>query len=77
MTHTYNVVSAVWFGTIGIVRVRPDYSDGHSQNRDYGDDKFYIGSGHGHDAKKDEQHIAEWGMPFYPKNLKNFFDTSE
>jgi hypothetical protein len=67
MTHTYNVVSAVWFGTIGIVRVRPDY----------GDDKFYIGSGLGHAVKKDEQHIAEWGMPFYPTSLENFFDTSE
>ena len=67
MTHTYNVVSAVWFGTIGIVRVRPAH----------GDDKFYIGSGLGHAVKKDEQHIAEWGMPFYPKTLKNFFDTSE
>jgi len=64
MTHTYNVVSAVWFGTIGIVRVRPDY----------GDDKFYIGSGWGHDVKKDEQNIAEWGVPFYPTILENFFD---
>lgn len=67
MTYTYNVVSAVWFGTTGIVRVRSEY----------GDDKFYIGTGHGHDAEKDEQHIAEWGMPFYPKNLETFFDLSK
>jgi len=65
--HTYNVVSAVWFGTIGIVRVRPDH----------GADKFYIGSGLGHAVEKDEQNIAEWGMPFYPTSLENFFDTSE
>jgi hypothetical protein len=44
---------------------------------DYGDDKFYIGSGLGHAVKKDEQHIAEWGMPFYPTSLEKFFDTSE
>jgi hypothetical protein len=67
MTYTYNVISAVWFGTTGIVRVRPEY----------GDDKFYIGTGHGHDAEKDEQHIAEWGLPFNPKNLETFFDLSK
>jgi hypothetical protein len=65
--YTYNVVSAVWFGTTGIVRVRPEF----------GDDKFYIGTGHGHDAEKDEQHIAEWGLPFHPKNLETFFDLSK
>jgi len=65
--YTYNVISAVWFGTTGIVRVRPKF----------GDDKFYIGTGHGHDAEKDAQHIAEWGLSFYPKNLETFFDLSK
>jgi hypothetical protein len=62
----YNVVDSVWYDTIGIVRVRPEY----------GDDKFYIGSGHGHNKEVDEQHIAEWGLPYYPQALTSFFDIS-
>lgn len=62
----YNVINSVWFGTIGIVRVRPEH----------GRDKFYIGTGHGHDQKADEQHIAEWGLPYHPENLETFFGTS-
>jgi len=61
----YNVINSVWFGTIGIVRIRPEF----------GDDKFYIGSGHGHDKDMDEQIIAEWGMPYYPSALEGFFDV--
>lgn len=63
----YNVIDSVWHGNIGIVRVRPEY----------GDDKFYIGIGAGHDKQTDEQHIAEWGMPYYPQALESFFDVYE
>lgn len=62
----YNVIDSVWFGVIGIVRVRPEY----------GPDKFYIGTGHGYNKEQDEQHIAEWGLPYYPEHLESFFDTS-
>lgn len=61
----YNVIGSVWFGAIGIVRVRPEF----------GEDKFYIGSGHGLVKEHDEQHIAEWGMPYYPSALEGFFDV--
>lgn len=63
----YNVIDSIWFGCIGIVRVRPEY----------GKDKFYIGSGHGYDKDSDEQYIAEWGLPYYPKALERFFDVHE
>lgn len=59
----YNVIDSVWFGTIGIVRVRPDF----------GEDKFYIGQGLGLNKEYDEQAIAEQGMPYYPKMLEHFF----
>lgn len=61
----YNVIDSVWFGNIGIVRVRPEY----------GDDKFYIGIGAGDSQQTDEQAIAEWGMPYYPQALERFFDV--
>jgi hypothetical protein len=59
----YNVIDSVWFNTIGIVRVRPDF----------GQDKFYIGQGLGLDQKADEQHIARCGMPYRPDLLDVFF----
>lgn len=59
----YNVIDSVWFGNIGIVRVRPEY----------GDDKFYIGTGIGDIQHNDEQAIAMRGMPYYPKALEGFF----
>lgn len=60
---TYNVIDSVWFGVIGIVRVRTEY-DG---------DKFYIGIGGGSSEHEDEQHIAAYGSPYYPEALKTFF----
>jgi hypothetical protein len=62
----YNVVDSVWYDTIGIVRVRPEY----------GDDKFYIGNGFGVNKYLDEQDIARNGMPYYPQALTSFFDIS-
>lgn len=58
----YNVIDSIWFGAIGIVRVRPEY----------GDDKFYIGSGHGLVKEHDEQAIAMNGMPYYPQAVSVF-----
>lgn len=58
----YNVIDSIWYGVIGIVRVRPAH----------GPDKFYIGSGHGHNKEQDEQHIAEWGLPYYPEVVSEF-----
>lgn len=60
----YKVVDSIWFGVIGIVRVRPEF----------GDDKFFIGTGHGHNKEQDEQHIAEWGLPYRPKAIEPFFE---
>jgi hypothetical protein len=61
MTHTYNVVSAVWFGTIGIVRVRPEH----------GADKFYIGSGLGHAVKKMNNTLQNGECRSIQQALKN------
>lgn len=61
----YNVIDSVWFGTIGIVRVRPEH----------GYDKFYIGTGIGDNQHNDEQAIAASGMPYYPPMLEGFFDV--
>lgn len=63
----YKVVDSIWFGVIGIVRVRPEF----------GDDKFYIGAGVGADKEKDEQAIAAFGMPFRPKALEPFFEIKQ
>ena len=63
----YNVIDSIWYGVIGIVRVRPEY----------GNAKFYIGSGHGHDKEQDEQHIAEWGLPYYPQAVNEFCNVHE
>lgn len=60
----YNVVDSVWYGTIGIVRVRPEY----------GNDEFYIGNGFGISQDLDEQDIARGGMPYYPP--ARFLDIS-
>lgn len=58
----YNVVDAIWYGNIGIVRVRPAV----------GDDKFYIGLGKGISEEDDKQYIAAWGKPFYPQMIERF-----
>lgn len=58
----YNVVDSTWFGTIGIVRVRPEF----------GEDKFYIGQGAGFSQEEDEQSIARSGMPYYPTAMEFF-----
>ena len=62
----YNVIDSIWFGEIGIVRVRPQF----------GEDKFYIGRGQGNDQKEDEQLIAAWGNKFY-KEAVDLFMTKE
>ena len=62
----YNVIDSIGFGNIGIVRVRPEY----------GPDKFYIGTGNGHNQNYDEQMIAMQGKPYYPQYLERFFDNS-
>lgn len=59
----YNVVDAIWFNAIGIVRVRPEV----------GDDKFYIGEAEGVDEEDDVQRIATWGTPVRPEDFKEFF----
>jgi hypothetical protein len=58
----YNVINSIWFGNIGIVRIRPLY----------GDDKFYIGTGDGYSQENDEQDIARSGMPYYPGVMEKF-----
>lgn len=61
----YNVIDSVWFGVIGIVRVRPEH----------GEDKFYVGTGIGDNKYNDEQAIAMFGMPYYPQALESFFNV--
>jgi hypothetical protein len=61
----YNVIDSIWFGAIGIVRVRPEY----------GEDKFYIGASDGTNQRQDEQKIARSGMPYYSSAVERFFDV--
>ena len=58
----YNVIDSIWYGIIGIVRVRPEY----------GEDKFYIGNGSGVDQEHDEQVIARNGTPYYHAVIEEF-----
>lgn len=60
----YNVVDALWFNKLGIVRVRPEV----------GEDKFYIGPcDYGASEEWDSQNIAAWGTPVHPEVLETFF----
>ena len=59
----YNVVDAIWFNNVGIVRVRPEV----------GEDKFYMGHGAGLDEEEDKRYIAAWGTPVHPEVLETFF----
>lgn len=58
----YQIIDSIWFGDIGIVRIRPEV----------GEDKFYIGQGGGLSQSEDEQTIAAWGMPYYPEVINEF-----
>ena len=59
----HNVVDAIWFNAIGIVRVRPGT----------GEDKFYIGGAEGINEEDDVQRIAAWGTPIHFETLASFF----
>lgn len=59
----YNVVDAIWFNNVGIVRVRPEV----------GEDKFYMGHGACFDEEEDKQYIAAWGTPVHPEVMAEFF----
>lgn len=52
------VIDSVWFTSgahcIGIVRIKTEF----------GETKYYIGVGAGHDQEADEQHIAHFGARF-------------
>jgi hypothetical protein len=58
------ILESVWFGPIGIVKVRLD-----------GEIRFFIGIGRGWDQKMDERHISEWGNSFNPNDP--FFNIEE
>lgn len=62
----YNVVDAIWFNAIGIVRVRPEV----------GEDKFYIGEAEGVDEEDDVQRIAAWGTPVHSEMFESFFNRA-
>jgi hypothetical protein len=59
----YNVIDAIWFNNIGIVKVDTGYGL-----------KWYIGNGSGENAEYDKQYIAKYGIPVYPGVLKQFFN---
>ena len=48
----YNVVDAIWFNTIGIVKIDTGYGF-----------KWYIGDASGEDEEYDMQYIAKYGIP--------------
>lgn len=56
------ILDSVWFGTIGIVKIDTGFET-----------KWYIGKGEGISQKDDEEFIASYGTPFYPKMLSLFF----
>lgn len=62
----YNVVDAIWFNTIGIVKIDTGYGF-----------KWYIGDASGEDEEYDMQYIAKYGIPVYPGALKEFFNLNE
>lgn len=59
----YNVVDAIWFNTIGIVKVDTGYGL-----------KWYIGNTSGENEEYDKQYIAKYGTPVYPGVIKEFFN---
>jgi hypothetical protein len=59
----YNVIDAIWFNNIGIVKVDTGYGL-----------KWYIGNGSGENAEYDKQYIAKYGIPVYPGVVKQFFN---
>lgn len=68
------IKDVVWFTEhmkptcIGIVKVQ--FPDGHIV--------FYIGTGQGLDEEEDKQHIANYGVKFYPEFLERFLgDNNE
>jgi len=62
----YNVVDAIWFNNVGIVRVRPEV----------GEDKFYMGHGAGFDEDEDSRYIATWGTPVHSEMFESFFNRA-
>lgn len=64
------ILSSLWFGHIGIVKVFNGFET-----------KWYIGNGEGYSIEADERYIADYGTKFYPSQFQNseFFknvDTS-
>lgn len=63
----YNVIEAIWFDKIGIVKVQTKYSG----------IKYYIGSSKGKNENEDEQWIAKHGLPVNRNIIKEFFKITE
>lgn len=63
----YNVINALWFDKIGLVKVQTQYSG----------IKYYIGKAHGDDEKEDEQWVAKHGKPVSRLMIKEFFNFKE
>lgn len=58
----YNVVNSIWYGTIGIVKVKTEF----------GGTKYYMREAKGLNQDDDEQYIATYGYPVYPDVIKDF-----
>jgi hypothetical protein len=66
MEKKYNVIDSFWFGTIGIVKIDNGFEE-----------KWYIGEASGLNKEDDEQYIATFGKPFYPKTMEQFFNLDK
>lgn len=67
MPQEYDVRGSIWFGNIGIVRVKTEY-DGY---------KYYMREGRGVNREEDEQYIATYGYPVYPSIINAFLSEKD